>query len=160
MDMPLAITLTGGTVSGAALIIAFIQWSLKRNVEHEDKAKDSTAEKLEHHAAELASLKTSDMELRGELKALNTAVSQLTGAMGELKLTIERNREGQADFYRGELGKAEQRLEQRIQLIENTIRQEITRAVTPETAMRVKELESEMADMKSRLTVLETRRKR
>lgn len=144
----MGIAIGGGSVSVAALIIAFVQWSLKRNVDHEDVAKaelKTRVEAVEHklearvEVVEKAhvELRTQFIELRGETRNLLTLVSELRGLMHEMKAAMETTRDKQAVFYREELAKMEQLL-----------RQDMTRAVQPELGGRVAVLEEEVASLK------------
>lgn len=146
----MGIAIGGGSISVAALVIAFVQWSLKRNVENEDIAKarlearvESVEKKFEGRVEamerSLGELRTQFVELKGEMRNLLSLTSELRGLMHEMKTSMEVTRDKQAAFYREELSKTEQLL-----------RQDMTRAVQPELAGRVAALEDEVSELRRR----------
>lgn len=151
----MGIAIGGGSISVAALVVAFVQWSLKRNVAHEDSLKAELKQRLEQTApkADLSKvegrmdaierrheeLKLQFTELKGEVRNVLALVSELRGLMHEMKSAMETGRDKQAQFYREELMKMEQLL-----------RQDMTRAVQPDLGPRVAELERALSTLRTR----------
>lgn len=135
----MGIAIGGGSISVAALIIAFVKWSLSRNVATEDKDKAKLEGRVEAQEKALNELRTQFVETRGEMRNIISIVSELRGLVQELKASMELGRDKQAQFYREELGKMEQLL-----------RQDMTRAAQPELGGRVAELERAVAQLQQR----------
>jgi len=165
MDSNLAITLTGGSISLAAIVIAIVKWSLSRNVEHEDSVKVETKAELENHDKRLQEVRDtytrelqdvrSEMMMsshKAELSAhdARTQLASLAGSFGELKGALlslresfEEGREKQAIFYRAELAKTENLFRQ--ELTRSTL--EMSRSVHPELPERLSRLELAVANL-------------
>jgi chaperonin cofactor prefoldin len=139
MDSSLGIAIGGGTLSIAALVVAFVQWSLRRNVENEDKTKERLETRVERIERSYEELKLQVVELKGEFRNLLTLTSELRGLLHEMKAAMEATRDKQAQFYREELAKVEQLL-----------RQDMTRAIQPDLSRRVAELEERMEKAEQR----------
>lgn len=131
MDPSLAMTVTGGTISVAAVIIAIIQWSLKRNVDHEDKAKDKLESRLEGFERDLRATQSKQAEAEGGLRNATTTLGEIRGVLQELRGSIDSSRDKQAQHYRDELEK-----------VETGFRQELSRHVHPDLPERVTKLEA------------------
>lgn len=146
----MGIAIGGGSLSVAALVVSLVQWSLRRNVAHEDAAKEKLERRLTHVEQKMETrietveksfgeLRTQFIELRGETRNLLTLVSELRGLIHEMRTAMDTARDKQANFYREELAKVEQLL-----------RQDMTRAVQPSFALgsRVDALEAAVAALK------------
>lgn len=159
MDGNLAMAITGGSVSIAAIVVAVVKWSFGRNVQQADatvaalqleatKTSDKLAALEKKHDDELAVLerKLIDAAHKNEMDARETSnkVSHLTTSIGELKgLTsslgslLDQNRDKMSEFYRAELSKLEQ-----------NFRQELSRHIHPDLPERVTKLEAMMPKRK------------
>ena len=160
----MGIAVGGGSISIASLVISFVIWSLKRNVEHEDTAKkkaetkqelfDRELQKLRDEAkadvqklrdeskAEVSTLRTtlSDSAHKAEMTAhdARTQLANLAGAMGELKGALGGLREAYEE------GRDKQAAFYRNELakFEQGFRQELTRHLHPDLPERVSKLEA------------------
>lgn len=141
MSVGMGIAITGGSISLTGIIIAFITWSLKRNVDHEDRTK----EKLDGQVAELVKWRT---EMGVNFKNLENAQAETRGALASMKETMETNREKMSAYYRDELGKMESRLELRLDAMQSSLRQDVMRVTDSTLPDRVAKLEVELAALK------------
>lgn len=153
MDTGLGIAIGGGSISVATIVVSFVVWSLKRNVQHEDDAKKNHGERIQKNEASITALekkldqsfaqlekRVSDVQHQNELDARDTAtkVSNLTSSIGTLQglvsglaSSVETSRDKMSSFYKAELEKMEQ-----------TFRNELSRAFHPDLPERVTKLEA------------------
>jgi chromosome segregation ATPase len=120
-------------------IFALVRWSFSRNLQSEDHAKLEMRKKLETHDAKFEKLQSELGELKSSLGSLVTALPELKGALQEMARSFETTRDKQAQFYRQELEKLEQLL-----------RQDMTRVVSPDLTMRVQRVEREVEALKAK----------
>jgi chromosome segregation ATPase len=143
LSLGTGIGIAGGTVSVSATIIAFIVWSLKRNVQHEDDAKTELKVRL-------SDVEKKQVELNVEARDLKKDVHELKGTLDELKHATETNRERMSDFYRSELKSVEDRMTQRLSEMQASLRQDVMRALDPSLSQRVSKLEDEVRELRPR----------
>lgn len=144
MSLGMGISIAGGSISVVGLVIAFITWSLKRNVQHEDDAKTQ----MRAEVTELVKWRT---EMAVNFKNLENAQAETKGTLAEMKATMETNREKMSAYYRDELGKMESRLEVRLDVMQSALRQDMTRVTDPTLPERVSKLESGLESLRSSL---------
>ncbi len=130
MDTQSSIVLGAIGLQTLGLVFALVKFSFGRNVKAEDDAREDLKKRVDAHEKDIASM-------QGDLKTLVSTLPELKGMLGEMSRSFEQTRDKQAAFYRGELEKMEQLL-----------RQDMTRAVSPDTGMRLTALEA-------RITALE-----
>lgn len=159
MDGNLAMAITGGSVSIAAIVVAVVKWSFGRNVQQADatvaalqlesaKVRAELTALKEKHDNELAQLerKLIDAAHKSEMEStstsnkvahLTTSIGELKGLTGSLGALLDQNRDKMSEFYRAELGKLEQ-----------NFRQELSRHIHPDLPERVTKLEAAMPKRK------------
>ena len=155
MDLGTGIGVAGSGVSLAAIIISLLQWSLKRNVGHEDKWRDDTSKEIASLRDELTKSREREAkrdidasETRGELRGVANNFGEMRGSINQIAASLEAGREKQAAFYREELQKVEQ-----------TMRQELSRHIHPELPEKVAKLETSVEKLEAAFEAL-PRRKR
>lgn len=155
MDLGTGIGVAGSGVSLAAIIISLLQWSLKRNVGHEDKWRDDTSKEIVSLREELTKSREREAkrdidasEARGELRGVANNFGEMRGSINQIASALETGREKQAAFYREELQKVEQ-----------TMRQELSRHIHPELPEKVAKLETTVEKLEAAFEAL-PRRKR
>lgn len=114
MDLPTSISIVGGSLSITGLVIAFVQWSLKRNVDHEDTSKARMESRIDAQEKNIVELRTQHVELRGEVRNVVSLISEVRGVLVEMRQSQDAGREKMASFYRDELGKLEEKFREDI----------------------------------------------
>ena len=140
MDANTTIAITGGSISIAGIVIGFVVWSLKRNVQHEDAGKVALTARCEANEKATTANEKAIAALRQELteklhasqlesRDASTKLSTLTGSIGELRglvhqlgNTIELNRDKMSTFYRSELDKMVAQFDQKLEQLDGAAR--------------------------------------
>lgn len=129
----------GGLIVAETLGLLFllIRGSFSRNVQNVDETLKTLNAKSEAHERAVN-------DLKHDVKQLASIIPEVKGALSELTRATDQAREKQGAFYRSEL----ERLEQ-------TLRQDMTRAVSPDQQLRIHELETKLHEAEGRITHLE-----
>lgn len=127
------------TVSAGVLLWKIVDWSLARNVKKADDENEKRDKSLVEFQTQLSKLKEDLLSTRNDVANLSKDIGGVRELLGEIRHGIENSRDKQAEFYRTEIVKLEQ-----------SFRQEITRAYNPEALMKVKELEKRFEELLSK----------
>jgi septal ring factor EnvC (AmiA/AmiB activator) len=134
----IAVSIIGGTVSLASMAVAFVQWSLRRNVEHEDEWRRAVDGRLTKLATDVSSNEQRTRDLANAQENATRGLGDIKAGLKDIHESIEDTTDRQARAHREELAK-----------LEATFRQEISRNVHPELPDKVMRLEAQVEALRA-----------
>ena len=117
------------TPSTIGLVISFVQWLGSRTIQREDADKKKVEERLENHEKRLTEMDRAFVAIQADLRASGASLSEVRGAVGELKAGLDVRFERQSEFYRTQVKEMMTTFGEKLDKLEFDLRQQMSRAL-------------------------------